>query len=68
VTLRTLVVADAAVFVVAAIVFVALFPSNVDTRDPSSLYTVAFWIASVSLLVLIIAALIAIGRRFARSP
>lgn len=63
--IRRLIAADAAVFVVAAIVFTALFPSNVDSRDTSPLYGAAFWIASVSLVVLIILLLVAAARRLA---
>jgi hypothetical protein len=66
VKLRMLLVVAAAVFVVSAITFAALVPSNFDSRDPSPVYTGAWWLAIASLLVLVVGALIALVRRFAK--
>jgi peptidoglycan/LPS O-acetylase OafA/YrhL len=66
VKLRTLLVVDAAVFVVSAITFAALVPSNFDSRDPSPVYTVAWSLAIASLVVLVVGALLALVRRFVK--
>ena len=51
---RALIAADAVVFAVAVIVYVALLPSNFDNREPSLTYRAAYWIGLISLLVLVV--------------
>ena len=63
-TLRRLLIAAAAVFVISAITFAALFPNNVDSTDPSPLYGAAWWLGIASLVVLVIGAIVALARYF----
>jgi hypothetical protein len=63
--LRRLIAADAVVLAVAAAVFAALFPSNVDSDETSPLYTAAFVVGVVALIALVALLLIALGTRFA---
>jgi hypothetical protein len=62
VRLRAFIAADVIVFVVAAVTYVVLFPSNVDSRDPSPIYSAAFWSGAVSLISLIILGLVQAAR------
>jgi hypothetical protein len=61
-----LLIAAAVVFIVSAITIVALAPTNFDSPDPSRLYEAAWLVAYASLFVLIISAITALVRYFAK--
>lgn len=65
-TLRRLLIATAVAFLVSAITFAVLFPSNVDSHDTSPLYVAAWWLGIASLAVLVIGAIVALARYFAK--
>ena len=66
--LRTLIVADLAIFAVAAVVFIVLLPSNIDVGggDVSPVYTAALYIAIGALAALVVLLVVAAARKFAK--
>ena len=62
--LRTLIAVDVGVFVIAAIVFIALLPSNVEEgSDRTPLYMASFWVAVAALILFGVLSLVALLRR-----
>jgi threonine/homoserine/homoserine lactone efflux protein len=56
---------DAVVLAAAAVIFVALLPSNIDSDDTSPIYTGAFLVGIIALITLVIMILIAVAARVA---
>jgi len=64
-TLKKLLAVDALLFVVAALTWVVLAPTNFDAKDPSPVYIAAWLLGIASLVVLVVVGLVALARHFA---